>query len=138
MVRHEEEYHGNGDTAEDHSYQHQQFREHTVPLPPFALQVKPQPMDWFLFILGSFATYRISEIIAEEEGPLSVFRVLRRKVPAKTNAGRGIRCPYCVGVWIAGLVTGYLWWLGLVPLELTPIWLFGVSGLSAVIESWFK
>lgn len=92
-------------------------------------------MTWLLFILSSFAVLRVSEIIAEEEGPLSIFRRMRRKVPANTSSGRGIRCSFCVGVWVAGLITGYLWWLGLVPAEMTPLWLFGVSGLAAAIKS---
>lgn len=92
-------------------------------------------MTFLLFLISAFAVSRVSDIIAEEEGPLSVFRRLRRKVPARTNAGRGIRCPYCVGVWIAGMATAWVWWIGLVPGPMTPLWLFGISGAAAAIKS---
>lgn len=91
-------------------------------------------MNWLLFIIAALAVSRVADVIAEEEGPAAIFQKLRRKVPAKTNAGRGVRCPYCVGIWLAALVTGWLWWLGLVPGNLTPVFGFGVSGAAAAIK----
>lgn len=91
-------------------------------------------MNWLVFIIASLATYRIADIIADEEGPAAIFAKLRKSVPPG-NPKRGISCPYCVGVWVAGLLTAWLWHLGQVPLPMVPVYLFGVSGCSAAIKS---
>jgi hypothetical protein len=89
-------------------------------------------MSWLLFFVSGLAVYRVADVIADEEGPFGIFRKLRRKVPAKTNPGRGIRCPYCMGIWVAMLTTAWLWWIGSVPGELAVIYVFGLSGQAAL------
>lgn len=84
--------------------------------------------------MSAFAVSRVSEIVAEEEGPLSIFRLARRKAPPHTNVGRGIRCPYCVGVHLSLLLTAWLWWIGIVPGPLAPLFAFGISGAAATIK----
>ena len=87
--------------------------------------------DWFLFLLLTLACYRLSQLIAIDEGPASMLLNLRARLgaydrradgEAKTNLGRGISCPHCVGIWIAlplaaigfGLHGGTLvWWLAI-------------------------
>lgn len=93
----------------------------------------PEP---FLFLIASLATFRLSRLFSQEEGPLSLFRRARREVPAKTNAGRGVRCPFCLSVWFGSLATAYLWWLGHVPAELMPLYGFALSGASVFIHTW--
>lgn len=83
-------------------------------------------------ILVFFATYRLSSLIASEEGPYlsflykdpeqaGIFKWIRKKFGAydyiyeyddrgnqrikiKTNKGRGISCPLCVGFYVTALM----------------------------------
>ena len=49
-------------------------------------------MNWLILLISALATYRLSLMLSSEEGPLAIFARMRRKVPPKTNPGRGIRC----------------------------------------------
>lgn len=70
-------------------------------------------MSWLWFILACLATYRISRMIAVEEGPFAVFYYMRERVGVKSWVGRGIACTLCVSAWIAwpiALLTPYATW----------------------------
>lgn len=94
-------------------------------------------MNWLVFILSAFAVWRVANIIAEENGPFRIFERIRHQLPAKTNAGEGIRCPFCVGVWLSILTTAWLWWIGLVPPELAVIYVFGCAGAASALKRTF-
>ena len=88
------------------------------------------------FILAVFATYRLSQLVALDDGPLDCFATLRGLTvySLKGNQREGrvwksleelVNCPYCLGIWFAGLttllvmqvapmdfLTGLLFWLG--------------------------
>lgn len=87
-----------------------------------------------LFLICSLAVYRVALMGSSEEGPAAMFARLRRKVPAKTNPGRGIRCILCWTVWVAGAVAGYLLWQEQIKLWETPLWWLGLSGGAVVIH----
>ena len=91
-------------------------------------------MSWFIFLISALATYRLSLMLSSEEGPLAIFARLRRKIPAKTNPGRGVRCSFCWSVWIAAVVTLYLLWLGTISKEISPVYWFAVSGASILVH----
>ena len=91
-------------------------------------------MNWLVFLISALATYRLSLMLSSEEGPLSIFARMRRKVPPKTNPGRGIRCFICWSVWIAAAVTLYLLWLGVITKENLPLYWFAVSGGAVVVH----
>jgi hypothetical protein len=91
-------------------------------------------MNWFIFLISALATYRLSLMLSSEEGPLAIFARLRRKVPPKTNPGRGIRCSFCWSVWIAAVVTLYLLWLGTITKEISPVYWFAISGASILVH----
>lgn len=66
--------------------------------------------DWFNLLLLTLACYRLAQLVAVDEGPFGIFFGLRDRLgaydfrpdgQAKTNIGRGISCPYCVGIWFA-------------------------------------
>jgi hypothetical protein len=40
-------------------------------------------MNWLIFLISALATYRLSLMLSSEEGPLSIFARIRRKVPPK-------------------------------------------------------
>jgi hypothetical protein len=70
--------------------------------------------DTLLFIIGSFATYRISRMIGErtEEGPFSIFSKLRAWLNINSQDTwwrRGLMCPKCISVWV-GIALGLILW----------------------------
>lgn len=87
--------------------------------------------DWLLFFLLVLACYRLSQLVAIDEGPGSVFLDFRARLgaydrradgEAKTSLGRGIACPHCVGIWVAlplaaigsGINSSiFIWWLAI-------------------------
>lgn len=91
-------------------------------------------MNWLLFAISALAVFRLSLMFSEEEGPLAIFSKMRRSVPAKTNPGRGIRCPWCWSVWWSFAVTAYLVWSGFVPLQVSPLYAFAVSGVAVLLH----
>lgn len=97
-------------------------------------------MTWFLFAIASLAVYRAARMVAEEDGPFFVFKRLRDRLDdPKSSLSVGIRCFYCVSVWLSlpaalllMLFAGWNEWLW-------PLWWFGIAGLAAKIhEFWGK
>lgn len=89
-------------------------------------------------ILASFACYRLSLLITQDEGPFSIFQKLRNYAGGYnlapngepvTNLGRGIICPLCVGLWIALplaiLINGLNWY--------TLVYWLAIAGIQAVL-----
>lgn len=56
-------------------------------------------------ILATLATYRISRMIAMEDGPADVFSSIRSSIGQKTWLGRGLHCVLCISFWLAWLVS---------------------------------
>jgi hypothetical protein len=55
----------------------------------------------FVFLLALLGVYRLSHMIAMEEGPFDAFAELREKAGQRTWIGRGLHCPLCLSFWIA-------------------------------------
>lgn len=84
-------------------------------------------MSWLLFVLAVLATYRLSHMIAREDGPFDVFAILREKIGQGNWIGRGLHCVLCISFWLslpAALLTGLPWLLG---------W-FGIAGAVMVLH----
>lgn len=92
-----------------------------------------------LFILLSLLVYRLARLIAIDDGPFDVILKFRAALGAydygpnglaKTSLGRGITCPYCVGVWLALFVAiaAYPW-----P-EMLVYWL-ALAGAQSFLQS---
>ena len=88
-------------------------------------------------IILSLICYRLVQLVAFDEGPFSVFQRLRIVLGAydydaqgiaKTNLGRMMTCPYCLGVWIALplslYASGIVWYAA---------W-FAIAGLQAFLQ----
>lgn len=70
-------------------------------------------MDFFILAL---ATFRISSLIADEDGPFGVFEWTRGKIGAKrddkganygtNNFAVGVTCIWCNSIWIAAVIKG--------------------------------
>jgi hypothetical protein len=52
------------------------------------------------FVLAVFATWRVSFLLTQEDGPWDVFARLRR-VAGDSMAGRALQCLYCTSLWVA-------------------------------------
>lgn len=59
-----------------------------------------------IYLLMILATYRISRMVAFEDGPFDIFSLIRGifDPDQKTWIGRGMNCPLCIGFWIAAAV----------------------------------
>lgn len=103
--------------------------------------------DFLLFLILSLACYRLAQLIASDDGPLSIFGRLRQWVDGKAkteqeqgdrllwqSAADGINCPYCIGVWIAmplGVVYNGIDWY-------TPLYILAIAGLQSWLEGIHK
>lgn len=96
---------------------------------------------WVQFSLIILATYRVSSLISQEEGPyipwifpqskefqIGVFESIRKSLGVydeqRTSLSRGIACPLCVGMYVSLLML-LVWQLP--NLSLVIVWL-GVAG----------
>lgn len=92
----------------------------------------------FNLLLASFACYRLSLLITQDEGPFSIFQKLRSYAGGYnlapngepvTNLGRGIICPLCVGLWVALplaiLINGFEWY--------TLVYWLAIAGAQAFL-----
>ena len=55
---------------------------------------------WFRLTLAILATWRVSHLIAAEDGPFDVIVRLRRRA-GDGFFGKLMDCPYCLSLWIA-------------------------------------
>lgn len=92
------------------------------------------------FVLAALVVYRLARLLALEEGPGGVILKLRAACGGydlgpdgqpRTNLGRGINCPHCIGVWLA-LPAGI--WLGGVEWHSLVYWL-ALAGAQSFLQS---
>lgn len=55
---------------------------------------------WFRLVLAALAVWRLSHLLAAEDGPWDVIVQLRRKL-GTTGWGRLMDCFYCLSLWIS-------------------------------------
>ena len=53
------------------------------------------------FALSVLAVYRVSHMIANEDGPFDVFVFIREKAGQRNWIGRGLNCVLCISVWLS-------------------------------------
>lgn len=96
-------------------------------------------IDFMTFLIASLATYRIARMIAEEDGPFDILlRFRNRYTDDRSWFAKGIRCPFCVGVWVAALVVLFLVILGLSPIVSALLLWPAVAGAAVKIHEWWK
>lgn len=92
-------------------------------------------------LLAALATYRLAQLVAIDDGPGDVFLRLRvwagsyeygQDERPKSNLGRLLACPYCVGVWAALLCALAV----ALAHPLADAWLvvLGLAGAQAVLQ----
>lgn len=89
-------------------------------------------------LAATLATYRLSIAIAREEGPFAAFLWLRNRFLGDGWVANGIRCAYCISVWV-GLSLGlYLAVFGYYPWRLFPLVGLGFSGAAIVLDKYWS
>jgi hypothetical protein len=88
-------------------------------------------MQPLIVILAALATYRLSRMITDEEGPFRIFAQLRGAFPPTNWFGRGLECIMCLSVWVSLPIAAYIDWSWTLPLT----WL-ALSGVTVIIRKW--
>jgi hypothetical protein len=89
-------------------------------------------MRWFIFVLGSLATFRLSHLITKERVPFAVFERLRNALPAGRGSAREwLNCIFCFSLCASALVCLILW-LGGMRLTFEK-WVLNWLAFSAVM-----
>lgn len=97
----------------------------------------------FRFVIASLAVYRLSQLVALDDGPSFTFKRLRTFLGRKaaqelSEYGRWhqlaefINCPFCLGVWFSLFIT-LVAFDASNPVEFGLIWL-GMAGAAAFAE----
>jgi hypothetical protein len=94
-------------------------------------------------VLAAFAVYRVAELLSIDDGPYHLFARWRLWLGRKSadkpylgtwhNLAELFQCPYCIGVWLAGLAVIPVFF----PSTLTDfvLALLAISGLQAFLET---
>src|SRR5688500_13648322 len=81
------------------------------------------------FLLAVLAVWRLTHLLAQEDGPWDVFRRLRSAV-SRVPGGRLLSCFYCLSLWVA-IPAG--WFVGETLVEQVAAWL-AASGAAVLLE----
>jgi len=91
------------------------------------------PAPGLAFATSVLACWRVSHLVAFEEGPFDVVLRVRARAGSSTW-GRLMDCPYCVSIWAAAPLA--VWMVrrsGLAAADAIPVWL-AISGGASAIE----
>lgn len=58
-------------------------------------------LDVLRFVIAILAVYRVSHMVALEDGPWDAFTELRERIGQRTWFGRGFHCVLCISWWLA-------------------------------------
>ena len=84
------------------------------------------------FVLATLATWRVTHLLAAEDGPADVVVRLRRRA-GSSWAGRLLDCFYCLSIWVAVPFCAGLAGRGRVR-GLDPVACLAVSGAACLLE----
>ncbi len=84
---------------------------------------------WMRFVLAVFATWRITHLIAREDGPADIIARLRMHL-GNGFAGKLMDCFYCLSIWVAAPLTLLVCSK---PIDLLLTWL-ALSGAACLLE----
>lgn len=101
--------------------------------------MSPDLSPWFILVLASLATHRISVLISKETGPAFIFRKFRQLPSKKSSYHEGLSCQWCMSMYASAVVVGFLLWRGLVtPWESWMWWLAVSSGGVCINQAFTK
>jgi hypothetical protein len=84
---------------------------------------------WIDFVVATLATWRVSHLLAQEDGPVGFVTRLRAHF-AGTEIGRALDCFGCASLWVALPAT---LWVSRRLSEFFPTWL-ALSGAAFLLE----
>ena len=87
----------------------------------------------FRFFLASMATWRLSFLLARQDGPWQILARFRKSLYAGFYSEL-FKCVKCMSVWVA---IPFAFFVGGDWKEILVIWL-ALSGVSALIDEWLK
>jgi len=79
----------------------------------------------FRFVLAVLAVWRVTHLLAKEDGPWRIFKRLRRSFLETV-----LSCFYCLSIWVA---VPFVWFTGGSLLEKVVVWL-ALSGAAILLE----
>jgi hypothetical protein len=82
---------------------------------------------WFRFVVAALATWRLTHLLAFEDGP---FALVARVRAAAGRAGRLFDCFYCLSVWIAAPLALFVTKTPVVWLCVWP----ALSGVACIVH----
>lgn len=88
-------------------------------------------MDWLHFMMGALAVWRVSHLIAYEDGPWAVLVSLRRTL-GRGFLGELMDCFYCLSIWV-GVGCAFTLVSGISEALLCG---FAFSGAACLLERW--
>lgn len=90
-----------------------------------------------MYIIASFASWRVALAITEEEGPFGALLYIREHIDPhqKTWVGRGLNCMWCVSFWASLACAIWYWYFGFLPLWQVPVWWIGIAGGAIFIHN---
>lgn len=62
---------------------------------------------WFQWVVAVLAAWRVAHLVAHEDGPFDVVVALRKRAGAG-GLGRMMDCPYCLSMWAAAPLAGWM------------------------------
>ena len=88
---------------------------------------------WLHLVLAVFATWRLSTLLAQDDGPWDAIARLRAAL-GDSPWGRMLDCFHCVSLWVAGPLA---WAVGRDALEQWLAWP-ALSGAACLLERWVQ
>jgi hypothetical protein len=83
----------------------------------------------FRFLVAALAVWRVTHLIAHEDGPWDLLARTRRTF-AKSVIGKLMSCFYCLSIWVA---VPFVWFVTRMPIEMLVSWL-ALSGAAVLLE----
>ncbi|HYR84328.1 MAG TPA: hypothetical protein VE422_09650 [Terriglobia bacterium] len=83
----------------------------------------------FRFLIAVFAVWRLTHLLAKEDGPSETLRALRQ-VLSHGVLGTMFGCFYCLSVWVA---LPFAWFVGGSWIEIVAVW-WALSGAAILLE----
>lgn len=91
--------------------------------------MRTAPMPAGRFVLAALATWRVTHLLVEEDGPADIVVRLRRRA-GSSWAGDLLDCFYCLSIWVAAPFSA-----GLVRRHrMDPVSWLAVSGAACLLE----
>ncbi|HEV2960996.1 MAG TPA: DUF1360 domain-containing protein [Candidatus Angelobacter sp.] len=87
---------------------------------------------WTRIVLAVLATWRITHLLASEDGPADAI-VKLRMILGQSLAGRLMDCFYCLSMWVAMPFALFVLRKG--AMEIIVMWL-AISGAACLLERW--